>query len=204
MASGIAAFLSAVLLGLVALYATAKGHWRRKKIFLWLLGVSVVVPALAAVGTYIYLWIESQPRPQTSFWDIPLGSTASDVRFRKGKPTKTDGALWIYKTEVLYGDSLFYVVRFTESGKLWYVLYYGPGHELPSLQGITNYSSQETIVEKFGAPTYVSISKDGLRRLLSYSKYNLVFELSRNRVTALGMYDGTGPPPIQWDVATEH
>jgi hypothetical protein len=191
---GTAVFLSAVLLSLVGLYAATKDRWNWKKVFLWLLGVLVTLAALAGGGVYIYTLIESRPKPQTSFWNIPLNATEADVKFLKGEPTKREDVTWTYETKQVQSDPYYYVVQFEKSGKLRFVMYYGAGLYMPFVQGISSYSSQEAVVEKFGPPTYTSTSKDGLRRILSYSAYNLFFGLRQNRVESLGMYDGTGRP----------
>jgi len=191
---GTAVFLSAVLLSIVGLYAATKDRWNWKKILLWPLGVIVALAVLVGGGYYIYYQIDQGPKPQTSFWDIPLDATEAEVRFLRGEPTKRVGTLWVYETKPSYGDSFSYVVRFADDGKLRYVMYLGSGSSMPYLQGISNYSSQETILEKFGKPTNTSTSKDGLKRLLSYATYNLVFELEQNHIRALGMYNGKGTP----------
>jgi hypothetical protein len=189
---GTAVFLSAVLLSMVGLYAATKDRWNWKKILLWPLGVIVALAVLVGGGYYTYYQIDQRPKPQTSFWGIPLNATETEVRFLKGEPTKRDGTLWVYDTDPSSRDGAWYIVRFADDGSLRYVMYSGRGSSIPYLQGISDYSSQETILEKFGKPTNVSTSKDGLKRLLSYAKYNLVFELVQNRVQALGMYDGKG------------
>ena len=69
----------------------------------------------------------------------------------------------------------------------------GNEYRLPTIQGISNYSSQEDIEQRFGNPDYVSIHKDQTRRLLNYNQFGLVFTLAKNRVTSLGVFDRQKP-----------
>ena len=191
---GTAVFLSAVLLALVGLYAATKDRWNWKKVLLWPLAVLVGLAILTGSGVYLYSLIEARPGLQTEFWGIPVSSTEADVKFLKGEPTSSKDRVWVYKTDRSYGEPYYYIVQFAKTGKVRYVMYYGPSLEAPRLQGISGYSDQEEIVQKFGPPTHVSSSKDGLRRVLSYAAYNLAFSLEKNQVTGLGMYDGSGSP----------
>lgn len=79
-------------------------------------------------------------------------------------------------------------------GKVRFIIIYGDRLYLPTIQGIGLYSSPEDIVEKFGQPSYVSSSKDGLRRWFSFAKFNVAVAMEKNVVMALAVYDAsTGP-----------
>ena len=61
------------------------------------------------------------------------------------------------------------------------------GVRLPTVQGISNYSTQEEIEKKFGKPDKVSVHKDQKFRMLSYMESGLTFNLEKNRVTTIGV-----------------
>ena len=161
---------------------------------------------LIAAGLWIYNTIEQRPKVQTTFWDIRIGATEGDVKFLKGSPS--DGPInkdrdeWVY---VFEGSTLrdratnewdsIYRIRF-KGGKVYLVEYrtrpnraYGPG-----IQGIDIGDSLETITQKFGPPSHVSVSKDELSRVFSFNKYQVVFELKENRVFGYGVFDTTIAP----------
>ena len=142
---------------------------------------------------YVYHIWRDRPKAQQEFWGIRLGTSMADVKFAKGPPTRQlDAAdLWIYGPGST--DTGFYVVRF-KNGKVRFVMYDGRSFYSPMVQGINGYSSLEQITEKFGAPSYVSRSKDELKRTLSFDAFNVAFSLERNEITALGIYDASGGP----------
>jgi hypothetical protein len=74
------------------------------------------------------------------------------------------------------------------------VLYSGERIYAPSLPGISVYDTLHALSEKLGPPSSVSHSKDELRRMYSFEKYNIVVEFVKNEVVALGIFDpATGP-----------
>src|SRR3989338_323971 len=179
MSLGVAIFLSSVFVGTVALFIATKDRWNWKRIFLWPLAALILI----AAGLWIYNTIEQRPKVQTTFWDIRIGATEGDVKFLKGSPS--DGPInkdrdeWVY---VFEGSTLrerttkewdsIYRIRF-KTGKVYLVEYrtspnrtYGPG-----IQGIDIGDSLETITQKFGPPSHVSVSKDELSRVFSFNKY---------------------------------
>jgi hypothetical protein len=65
----------------------------------------------------------------------------------------------------------------------------GDEYKLPTIQGISNYSSQEDIEKRFGPADNISIHNDQTRRLLSYTRFGLVSAFEKNRVTSLGVFE---------------
>ena len=145
-----------------------------------------------AVGLYVYNPIPEKPKPETSFWEIPLGASEHDVLFMKGKPTKKEDDNWMYMLNDTQGNwERAYYVNF-EGGKVWLTAFVAadPLSWPENIQRITMGSSENAVREKFGEPSpAVSTSQDGLRRTYHYSRYNVFFELERNKVTGLGIYN---------------
>ena len=135
---------------------------------------------------------------QTEFWDLRIGMTAADVRFRKGKPTTEKDGIWVCRDAENKGYvDHFYVAAIGSDDKIRYVLAVTTGDpvsNLPELQGITERSTLDDIERRFGPPDHVSISSDGLRRMLSYKQFNVCFRLEKNLVTASGLCDGSMGP----------
>lgn len=190
---GTGIFLSAIFLGTVALYVATKDRWNWKKILLWPLAIVLSLSVIGGAGIYINDQLEDRPRKEHELWGIQLGASIADVKFAKGEPSQhKDADTWAYLKGERDADGV-HVVKFKD-GKVRAIVYYGPAHGAPSIQRISQYSSPERLAEKFGQPSYVSHSKDGLRRLYSFEKYNVVFDLEKDGIIALGVYDSsTGP-----------
>jgi hypothetical protein len=138
-------------------------------------------------------WLPLRPGERTSalsvapmlFWDIPLAAKKSDVRFMKGEPTKVDDKdEWHYHIEKDTNDSALYQVIFR--GEHIRLIAYTTAKSFGSsyLQGIGIGSHVDAVREKFGEPSHVSESKDGLRRIYSYEKYNVFFTLQQTQCLA--------------------
>lgn len=82
---GTGIFLSAVFLGIVALYIATKDRWNWKKILLWPLAVVVVLSSVGGIVAYAYKKYEERPKVQVEFNGIKLGDQFQDVVFRHGK-----------------------------------------------------------------------------------------------------------------------
>ena len=199
MSLGTSIFLSAALLGVIALYIATKDRWNWKKIILWPVLTIIGLSILGGIGLYIYSKMSEWPSVQNSFWDIPLHSTKEDVKYLKGVPTnkKHGDDNWIYKVKgYLERESVFWVTF--KDDKIRYVLCWGDRSTY--LQGIGVGSNYSSITNKFGKPSFVSRSGDELARLLSFEKYNVIFMVEENEVIAYGMYNPRfGPLKIgQW------
>src|SRR5439155_10687384 len=116
MSLGLAIFLSALFLGIIALFIATKDRWNWKKLILWPLGISFGLLIFGGIGVYVYSLIpyrpevQDKPKPmvQDTFWDISLNMSKADVKFIKGAPTKTEGEdLWIYEEQSYRGKSVY-------------------------------------------------------------------------------------------------
>lgn len=188
---GTGIFLSAILLGLVWLYVATKDRWNWKKVILWPMAILFGIVVTGSAGFYVNDWIESRPHKETGFWGIELGASRADVKFIKGDtPYESDDPeRWVYKTD----DNIYYFVSFKD-GRVRDIMAADLKGYTPKLQGIGSYSSFEDVVEKFGQPSDVSSSKDGLRRWFSFAKFNVGVAMEKNVVEAIAVYDAsTGP-----------
>jgi hypothetical protein len=183
-----------VLLGTVALYVSTKDRWDWKKLvrktILWSIAVAAGLLTVWGVVFGIYTWKESRPKVQDNFWGIPLGATKADVKFIKGEPTTTEGDAWTYNFSDTSGGYTFtytYAVVFRKDSVVYID---GLGGRVENLQGIRkDYSTWYDIRKKFGEPTSVSTSDNDLARWFSYAKYQVFFRMSKNKVISLGIYN---------------
>jgi hypothetical protein len=90
MSIGDGIFAGAALLACVALYIAAKDRWNWKKLILWPLGIIVVLGSAVAGWVWIRDYYDQRAQVQTQFWDIALGDTVNDLRFKKGPPKPDD------------------------------------------------------------------------------------------------------------------
>jgi 4-amino-4-deoxy-L-arabinose transferase-like glycosyltransferase len=184
MSLGTSIFLSSLVLAFVALFIATKDRWNWKKIILWpLAGLILIASAL-----WIYSMIEQRPKVEHAFWDIPLDATKSDVRFIKGEPSEKDDNMWRYFTRHENGNwATAYYVHFHED-KVWCITFYANDRSWETnIQSINIGHGIDEVRRKFGEPSHISISDDELKRLYTFSRYNVVFELEKNKVTALGI-----------------
>lgn len=189
---GTGIFLSAIFLGTVALFIATKDRWNWKKILLWPIGVIVALAVVGGSITYLYQQYEDRPRKLNELWGISLTDTANDVKFKKGEPTtRLDNDLWVYRPyQTREGD---YVVYF-KNDRVRSIVYFGPMYDGPSVHGVGHYDSPQELDEKLGPPSYVSRSKDELRRAYSYEKFNVVVHFESGKMSALGIYDSASGP----------
>lgn len=190
MSLGTSIFLSAILLGIIALFIATKDRWNWKKIFLWPFAVLFTLAVVIGAGVWVYSLISERPHVQTAFWEIPLEATKSDVKFLKGEPTKLDGEnVWVYVTKKGYSNEDFYHVIYFNGDKLRASLYTGPYLGSPGIQGLDIGATQEAILKKFGTPSTISVSEDDLEKIFSFREYNVFFSVRENKAYALGMFN---------------
>jgi hypothetical protein len=190
-------FASALVLSIVGLYIATRDRWRWRRIAKWAVGVPVVLVTLLGAGGWAFKAFEARPRTQSSFGSISLRMSEGDVRFAMGEPAQSRDGRWVYYagSGSAKAESAGYVVRFKD-GKVRYVAYTSTPEQIvtPYLLGFTIGSPYDHVVEELGAPDHVSTSTDGLRRMVSYKRFNTFFAFQRAQVTDLGVYDpATGP-----------
>lgn len=186
-------FLSAIFLGLVALFIATRGQWKWEKIVTWplkkiVIRVAIVITSLMLLagigffGRYVYLKIAERPKVQKSFWGLTLDSTKEDIKFLKGTPYKVEKNRWQYVVE----DPFAIIDIIFVYNKIW--LLGGEGTGL-SIQNIRRRDSYDEVIKRFGKPSCISYSKDGLARIVSFKKYNVFFELQAGSVIKMGIYN---------------
>jgi len=186
MSLGLGIFLSAVFLGIIALFLATRDRWNWRKIVLWPICAVLVLSILGGIGFYVY----NRPKPQTSFWGISLNSTAAGVKFMKGTPADSiDENLWVYKQTYSSNREATVFVRFQDGNVKGVVFSGSRSSQEPALQGIKVNDNLDKVIKKFGEPSYISRHQDELSRIYSFSKYNLVFWLTANKVTMYGIYN---------------
>lgn len=189
---GTGIFLSAIFLGTVALFIATKDRWNWKKILLWPLGVVVALAVVGGSIAYLYQKYEDRPRKLTELWGVSLGDAASEVKFKKGEPTtRLENDFWVYRPyQTMEGD---YVVYFKDD-RVRSIIYFGPMYNGPTVHGVGHYDSPLELDAKLGSPSYVSRSKDDLRRAYSYDQFNVVAHFEGGNMSALGIYDSASGP----------
>ena len=153
--------------------------------------MSLLIIVLAGAGLYSFWRYTQRPQVQTEYWDISLDSTKLDIKFLKGAPTKVEGKVWRFET--------YDVIFEGESDTIRYVLYRGgksrdDDFHSTGIQGIYPNTRLEEVLKKFGDPSNISTSKNGTKRIYSFERYRVFFELEKNKVTFLGMYNSESGP----------
>ncbi len=193
MSLGSGIFLSALFLGLIALFIFTKDRWRWKRIVLKSVVAVVGLFGVAAGGTYGYYAYQDRSRPHTELWDLKIGMSRADVLFAKGEPTdRGDEKMWQYDLSPPRGGEAVdsYAVQF-KNDRVRYVLFSGQPIYSPKISGINGYSTIKDIEEKFGKPSSMYESKDKLDRIYNFKDHNLAFLMSKGKVSAFGIADLT-------------
>lgn len=206
MSVGTGIFLSAIFLGMVALFIATKDRWNWRRIVLRSLLGLVAFTALVGGGFYGWLLYQEE-RPQkpvaiTEFWGVKLSSTKGDIKFYKGTPdyvhvlSSDKIEVWVY-AETVEGKEIAkqgktapwdsYLIGFRDT-EIRRIAYAGTqSYKGPRLHGITAGDSLETVTRLLGNPSYVSISEDDLTRIVNYETLNTYYELSENKVREYGI-----------------
>lgn len=208
MSLGEGIFYSALLLSVVGLYAATKDRWKWKRIAKWGIGLPFALAIVLGLITYLYEKYEERPQIQNEFGGISLTSTQADIRFLKGAPLEEHSKpdRWVYPAHSGSGKAgdAFYIVQFRDT-KVRYITYWSNEDQIinPYVLGLSVGSSYDEVVKKLGQPSSVSTSSDGLKRLLSFEKYQAFFEFSQGKVLGYGIYaPATGPIKFRNEVDT--
>ena len=189
MTLGTGIFLSALMLSMVIMYVVTRDRWSWKKIsirtFVVLLSVGVLV-AVAIWVNDVYQDHQNRAVAQTEFYGIKLSDTQSDIKFIKGAPLKEEDGMWVYRGKRDKGLEL--VIIFQDNN-IRSILYIGDCTYCTGISGLGIGDSYEDVIAKFGEPSNISISRDELQRMLSFEKYNVIFEFRKNRVNAFGIHN---------------
>ncbi|WP_319478439.1 MULTISPECIES: hypothetical protein [Marispirochaeta] len=190
---GSAIFLSVLFLSFLYFVHTKKNEWNWKKIIKRILLLAFSLLLIVTIIGLSYNYFSELPKKETEFWGLKINSTKSDIKFLKGMPTEYEnGKYWAYVydiTSINNTEQALYIVFF-EDEKIRSIIYNGPKyHSSPQIQSIGIGSTYRDVVEKFGSPDYVSISSDELERALTYDNYQVYFELSKNQVISLGIFN---------------
>ena len=189
MTLGAGIFLSTLMVSMVIMYVVTRDRWNWKKIFIRTSIALLCVGVLLAVAIWAYdAYQEHQNRAvvQTEFYGIELSDTQSDIKFIKGAPFKEEKGMWVYREK--YDKKLELIILFQDND-ISTILYIGDCTYCAGISGLGIGDSYEDVVAKFGEPSNISISKDELQRMLSFEKYNVVFEFQKNRVNAYGIHN---------------
>ncbi len=181
-----AVLLSAVFIGVVALYLATRDQWNWTKLMRRLiLGLLLLV---GGIGGWIY-WSSLPPSsPVSEFWGIALGASKSDVRFLKGEPSEiVEPGTWAYVAD----RSRTYSLVFGNTDEIIRILAVsGPGFGSgASLLGVRTGLGTQRLVDQLGAPSRVLRLPNDLRRAYLYTHLNAVFILERSAVVSYGIYD---------------
>ena len=135
--------------------------------------------------------------------DITPGAPrGGDEQVTSEKEPVVDEPLWKSAPLVVDWDWLLtytagaekYAVFFT-ANRVSMIIQYGDS-AYPEIAGVSLASSTAAVTSTFGEPEYVSSSDEGAERTYCYPAYQVLFYLRKDRVTSLGIYDRTSPPPV--------
>jgi hypothetical protein len=194
MSLGTGIFLSACLISFVALFALTKDRWNWKRLVTLGLGLPVLVGSIGLASLQLYRAYEGRLKPQDEFMGVRLGATPADLRFLLGEPEKARSSSdqWVFPVEAEHPDAQggLLIARFKQ-GTLRHISYTSeePTSRSPILLGFRMGSHYDEVLERLGKPSNISEPIDRGRRLLSFARYQAVFEFERGRVVRYGLYN---------------
>lgn len=185
----------AVVAGAALFIATkSKWNWRRGLVR----GFLAIVCAIPIMWFSSWAWTMYSERPlkQSELWNLKIGESLQDVRFKKGAPNDEknpeSGLSYTYSTKGSLGT-----VRFKD-GKVRAVILYGAQGDSNNyeLQGIRIGDASKQVIGRFGEDAVISSSKDGLKRIYAFPKYQVFFGMDTDKVEIFGIYDPSLPLPV--------
>jgi hypothetical protein len=193
MTLGTGIFLGLLCTAAVWLYLSTRDRWKWRRIALTSLATIVVIFAALYAWIEISSYVANRPTHQTEFLGLKVGMTKGDVVFIKGQArlNKEDDDRWEYES----GD-VTELVRFRD-GRVRYIVAFSKSrvsYNIPTLQGISGYSTPEDVEKKFDKPDFISISDDQTTRLWSFNSFGLIFGFQKGHVDAVGIFDPSGGP----------
>ena len=171
-----------IFFAIVLLYMNTENEWNWN----YIIAIPAAILVLTAIGYGAYTYISTMASPQYSYWDITLGESQGDVKFKKGPPSYAgaDG-LWLYKDRDRNHE-----VGFGSDGKVTSITVY-PNREymyVKPILGIDTSATPESLQKRLGEPDRIESSADQLRRTYRYDEYQLKVVFERLRVVAMGIY----------------
>jgi hypothetical protein len=191
-----------LLLLAVAIYQVSTHHkWKTVgKVF----GVLILCGVL--ISGAIWGWYAYQNRPQvvTELDGVRLGMTPLEVKLLKGAPTAasemtqepdrsaggeepspaTFRLAWTFGNTQSFGGVLYVVFRGAARDHLkTSIICETDGYD--KALGLGRFNSEREIVEKLGSPSEQSIDRQGLKKTISYKRWNVAYEITKGSVSSV-------------------
>ena len=180
----IAALALAILLliALALLYISTERSWDWRIIIICTAGIIV----FALVGFFSYDQLFNRTSAQTGYWELTLGESKSDVKFKKGEPSeKLSEQSWLY----LDRDRN-HRIGFDANNQIESIVVI-PNREymyIKPILGIDSSTTPDDLVKRLGEPEKIESSADLLTRTYRYDALQLVVVFAKQRVIELGIY----------------
>lgn len=135
--------------------------------------VAAVCALVSGIG-YSWRYASTRPRPVTEFEGVKLGASITDVTVVLGAPTEVEKNQLSFSGKNLFADF--------EKGKSRSLLRLCAFGEQVELMGFNHSSTESDIVKKLGQPSSISVSGDGLSKVINYRKLNASFGIRANHL----------------------
>ena len=168
-----------------------------------LIAAFIVFCLFLVAGLYYVSRADGDGRPDpvlvTRLAGIGLGMSPTDVTVTLGKPS-TAAATAVDERGRAH---LTYV--YTKDQNADYsleVTFFGPDRlsmravvicekgGFASLLGFDRYASEDAVLGQLGPPTYSSVRRDGLEKVISYNTWNASFKIARGKVAGICIHQG--------------
>jgi len=136
-------------------------------------GLAAVCALVVGVG-YLWNYVSNRPKPVTEYEGVKLGASITDVTVALGAPSKVDDNQLSFDEKNLFAD-----FSKDKSRSLIRLCVYG---DKVDLMGFNQSSTESDIVKKLGHPNKISVSGDGLSKIINYRKWNANFGIRTNHL----------------------
>lgn len=190
MAIRIALFVILIMLGFIMLYWATRNKWNwgeSAKPMFATMAVLLMLPILMTA----YMVDQNKATVLHSFNDIALGSDKADVMFIKGEPKKIIEGVWLYDDLVNKFNST--RITFNKQDKVQEISYQGTCEYCNRISGMGIGSDLNSLEKKFGHPSQLSLSENGLERRAEFKQFQSFFVLQKNSVISFGIFKSIKP-----------
>lgn len=166
------------------------------KVFYGFILIWIIVFSLILTSDYFQQYLKyDRVRVINEFQNVKLGWSSEEVLFHKGKADFTGQRSDDKRVKVLiYGDAIIELLN-ERVEKIVFIC--DEENYLSSSGGIGAIdcgSDLDLVLDLYGEPENLSISKDKLKRFYNYPSYNVAFRLSKSKVEGLYVFDPKNLP----------
>jgi len=149
------------------------------------------VALCAVIGGGLYAWnyianLPPAPSVVTELAGVKLGMSPTDVTLALGKPdTVSDPSVKKGKTRIdyVYSSPNVKIIFYGQDKYTTMAAIVCSAESFIELLGFNNYSAEASILQRLGKPSSISVARDALSKIISFSQWKVAFVISKGFVS---------------------